>query len=116
MQLEIRLLGIVELSVDGQVITPGAGKRRAVLAGLALAANRSVSLNRMAEMVWPGIPPASAITNLRNHAAGLRRLLGNRLVARPKAYELRLKPHELDVTEFQRMADEGWPLGTPAAP
>ncbi|MBQ0901309.1 AfsR/SARP family transcriptional regulator [Micromonospora sp. U21] len=107
MQLEIRLLGTVELSVDGQLVTPGAGNRRAVLAGLALAANRSVSLSRLAEMVWAGAPPPSAVANLRSHAAGLRRVLGDRLVARPNAYELRLAPHELDVIEFQRLAEVG---------
>ncbi|MEV4481858.1 AfsR/SARP family transcriptional regulator [Micromonospora coxensis] len=107
MQLEIRLLGSVEVSVDGQVVTPGAGKRRAVLAGLALMANRAVSLNRLAEMVWSDIPPASAVANLRSHAAGLRRVLGQRLVARPNAYELQLAPHELDVLEFHRLTGEG---------
>ncbi|MEV0807609.1 AfsR/SARP family transcriptional regulator [Micromonospora sp. NPDC050200] len=107
MQLQIRLLGSVELCVDDQVVTPGAAKRRGVLAGLALEANRSVSLPRMAGMVWSDVPPASAVANLRSHAAGLRRALGDRVVARPNAYELRLSPHELDVTEFDRLAGEG---------
>ncbi|WP_346533198.1 BTAD domain-containing putative transcriptional regulator [Micromonospora sp. DPT] len=107
MKLQIRLLGSVELCVDDQAVTPGAAKRRVVLAGLALEANRSVSLPRMADMVWADIPPASAVANLRSHAAGLRRTLGDRLIARPNAYELRLSPHELDVTEFHRLAGEG---------
>ena len=107
MKLQIRLLGTVELCVDGQVVTPGAAKRRAVLAGLAMEANRPVSLRRLADMVWADNPPASAVANLRSHAAGLRATLGDRLVARPNAYELRLAPHELDVTEFQRLAGEG---------
>lgn len=58
-------------------------------------------------MVWADDAPASAVANLRSHAAGLRRVLGDRLVARPNAYELRLAPHELDVIEFQRLAEEG---------
>ncbi|MEU5943244.1 AfsR/SARP family transcriptional regulator [Micromonospora sp. NPDC047548] len=107
MRLQIRLLGSVELRVDDQVVTPGAAKRRAVLAGLALEANHSVSLPRLVDMVWSDVPPASAVANLRSHAAGLRRTLGDRLVARPNAYELRLSPHELDVTEFHRLAGEG---------
>ncbi|MCM0674807.1 AfsR/SARP family transcriptional regulator [Micromonospora phytophila] len=97
----------MQLRVDGRIVTPGARKRRAMLAGLALAANRSMSLNRLAEMVWADAPPASAMANLRSHAAGIRRLIGHRLVARPNAYELRLEPHELDVIEFQRLAEEG---------
>ncbi|MFJ8582048.1 BTAD domain-containing putative transcriptional regulator [Micromonospora sp. NPDC093277] len=116
MELQIRLLGTVELVVGGQVVTPGAAKRRAVLAGLASEANRSVSLPRLAQMVWSDNPPASATANLRTHAAGLRRTLGDRLVARPQAYELRLAPHELDVTEFQRLAGEGQALLASADP
>nr|WTA65804.1 AfsR/SARP family transcriptional regulator [Micromonospora sp. NBC_00855] len=107
MQLQIRLLGTVELSVDGRIATPGPAKRRAVLAGLALEANHPVSLARLTGMVWTEEPPASAVANLRSHAAALRRVLGDRLIARPNAYELNLGPDELDITEFQRLAGEG---------
>ena len=107
MALQIRLLGPVEVRVDDQLVAPGAAKRRAVLAGLAIESNRSVSLDRLADMVWSEVPPASAVANLRSHAAALRRTLGARLVARPNAYELRLAPCELDVTEFHQLAGEG---------
>ncbi|MCZ7428544.1 AfsR/SARP family transcriptional regulator [Micromonospora sp. WMMA1949] len=116
MELQIRLLGTVELCVDGETVTPGAAKRRAVLAGLAIEANHSVSLPRLARMVWSDHPPTSATANLRTHAAGLRRTVGDRLVARPQAYELRLAPHELDVTEFQRLAAQGRSLLASADP
>ncbi|MFG2068425.1 BTAD domain-containing putative transcriptional regulator [Micromonospora tulbaghiae] len=116
MELQIRLLGTVELCVDGETVTPGAAKRRAVLAGLAIEANHSVSLPRLARMVWSDHPPTSATANLRTHAAGLRRTVGDRLLARPQAYELRLAPHELDVTEFQRLAGEGRSLLASADP
>ncbi|MGK5441501.1 BTAD domain-containing putative transcriptional regulator [Micromonospora sp. URMC 105] len=102
--------------MDDHVVTPGAAKRRAVLAGLAMEANQSVSLPRLAGMVWADIPPASAVANLRSHAAGLRRELGDRVVARPNAYQLRLSPHELDVTEFHRLAEEGRALLATADP
>ncbi|MCX4388227.1 AfsR/SARP family transcriptional regulator [Micromonospora peucetia] len=116
MKLQIRLLGSVELCVDDQVVTPGAAKRRAVLAGLALEANHSVSLSRLADMVWSDVPPASAVANLRSHAAALRRVLGDRLVARPNAYALRLSSYELDVTEFHRLVGEGRALLRTADP
>ncbi|MET8907510.1 BTAD domain-containing putative transcriptional regulator [Micromonospora sp. NPDC004551] len=81
-------------------------KRRTVLAGLALEANRPVSLPGLAGMVWSD-PPSSAVANLRSHAAALRQAVGDRLLARPQAYELRLGPGELDVTDFQRLAEAG---------
>lgn len=107
MRLQIRLLGPVEVFVDGQNVTPSAAKRRAVLAGLALDANRPVSLSRLARMVWSDTPPTSAVANLRSYTAALRPTLGARLVPRPHAYELQLAAHELDVTDFQRLASEG---------
>ncbi|MFI7491480.1 BTAD domain-containing putative transcriptional regulator [Micromonospora echinaurantiaca] len=107
MQISIRLLGNTELYVDGRIATPSAAKRRAVLAGLAMEANRPVSLSRLAGMVWGDASPASAVANLRSHAAALRHALGDRLIARPVAYELRLSPHEVDVDEFQRLAAAG---------
>ncbi|MGC4897415.1 BTAD domain-containing putative transcriptional regulator [Micromonospora sp. DT31] len=67
-------------------------------------------------MVWSDHPPTSATANLRTHAAGLRRTVGDRLLARPQAYELRLAPHELDVTEFQRLAAQGRSLLTSTDP
>ncbi|MFC0032532.1 BTAD domain-containing putative transcriptional regulator [Micromonospora chaiyaphumensis] len=106
MEIRIRLLGTMELWVNGQQLTPGAAKRRTVLAGLALEANRPVSLPGLAGMVWSD-PPSSAVANLRSHAAALRQAVGDRLLARPQAYELRLGSGELDVTDFQRLAEEG---------
>jgi len=100
MHLEIRLLGTVELSIDGRIVTPGAPKRQAMLAGLAFETDRPVSLNRLTRMVWSDEPPASAVANLRSHAAKLRQVLGVRMIARHKAYELRLAAGELDVTQF----------------
>lgn len=107
MRLLIRLLGTVELSVDGRPVTVGAGKLRAVLAGLALEANRPVPLDRLARMAWGEQPPASAVANLRSHVFALRRHVGDRIAARTNAYELRIAADELDVSEFQRLAGAG---------
>ncbi|MGC4747615.1 AfsR/SARP family transcriptional regulator [Micromonospora sp. DT201] len=106
MKIDVRLLGTVELRVDDQLVTVGAAKRRAVLAGLALEANRPVSLDRLSQMVWAGSTPASAVANLRSHVAGLRRAVGDRIVAHPGGYELRLAAGELDVVEFLRLAGD----------
>ncbi|MFI7576541.1 BTAD domain-containing putative transcriptional regulator [Micromonospora sp. NPDC049497] len=107
MQVDLRLLGRMQLFIEGVDVTPGAAKRRAVLTALALNANRSVSLNRLSEVAWGDVPPPSAVANLRSHAMGLRRVLGDRLLARSNAYELCLAGEELDVDRFQRLASEG---------
>jgi DNA-binding SARP family transcriptional activator len=73
MSVEVRLLGPVELRGDDGPVDPGPAKRRALLAALALEANRPVPLNRLTDLLWTGRPPASAIANIRNHVAALRR-------------------------------------------
>ncbi|GAA1874250.1 AfsR/SARP family transcriptional regulator [Asanoa iriomotensis] len=93
--------------VDDSRAALGSAKRRAVLAGLALDANRPVSLRRLAEMAWAGPPPPSAVPNLRTHVAALRQFMGDRVVAHPGGYELRLGADELDTTEFLRLVGVG---------
>lgn len=107
MHVEVRLLGPMELRVDDETIHPGPAKQRAVLAALALDANRPVRLHRLTELLWSGQSPRSAIANIRNHVAALRRTLGARIASRPGAYQLTLAPHELDVAEFRRLSESG---------
>ncbi|MEV4755356.1 AfsR/SARP family transcriptional regulator [Micromonospora sp. NPDC049559] len=107
MRIEIRLLGAVEVRVDGRPAVLGPAKRQAVLAGLALEHERQVSLERLASMVWAGQPPRSMVANLRTHAAALRQVLGDRVVAGPGAYRLRIGAGELDADEFTALAGAG---------
>src|SRR2546430_1120794 len=107
MSFEMHLLGSIELNRDGARVDLGPAKRRAMFATLALDANRPVSLDRLSEALWAGRPPGSAVANLRTHAAGLRRHLGDRLVARPRAYQLRVEDGELDVDRFTALAARG---------
>jgi len=104
---EFRVLGPVKLIFEHQPISIGPAKRRAMLAALALDANHPVTLGQLADALWAGPPPASAVANLRSHAAALRRVLGNRLVARPRAYELSVHDGEFDAAEFARLAAAG---------
>lgn len=107
MPVEVRLLGPVEVAGDHGPADPGPAKRRALLATLALDANRPVSLSRLRDLLWVDPAPASAVANIRNHVGALRRILGGRLAARPGAYQLTLSPDELDVASFRRLADAG---------
>jgi hypothetical protein len=107
MAVEVKLLGPVVLSGDGGAARPGPAKRRALLAALALTPNRPVTLSRLITLLWPGPPPVSAVSNIRNHVGALRETLGGRLVSQRGAYRLMLAPGELDVAEFERLAEAG---------
>ncbi len=58
--IQIGVLGPIEAFVDSTAVAPGATKQRAVLAMLALNANRAVSVDRLIEGLWGKHLPASA--------------------------------------------------------
>jgi DNA-binding SARP family transcriptional activator len=107
MRYDMRILGSVELLDGREEIALGPPKRRAMFAALALEHDHPVPLNQLVEALWVDSPPTSAVANIRTHAARLRRGLGDRLVARPRAYLLKVLPGELDVDRFDDLAEHG---------
>ncbi len=110
--MELRVLGPVELRTGGGPVPLPGPRLRAVLGVLALHANRVVASERLLEAVWGLAPPKTARNSLQGHVSRLRRLLADvgeadRLAFRDPGYLLRVAPDELDLTEFQRHADEG---------
>ena len=76
--MRVRLLGPVDVVIDG-VPKPMQGLRRtAILAALALHPGDVVSTERLVEIVWGDTPPAAAESNLQSHLSHLRNALGNR--------------------------------------
>ena len=83
-RLIIRLLGPVQVTLDGQ---PVAGfeseKGRALLAYLAAEPERPHQREALAEMLWPGRPEGAARANLRHTLAHLRQVLGDQAADPP---------------------------------
>jgi DNA-binding SARP family transcriptional activator len=107
-----RVLGPVELSLDGSEIALPSAKLRALLAVLLLEANRTVSTDRLIEALWDETPPRSARKNLHQYVHRLRALLGtaggaHRLLRRTTGYSLTVRPGELDLERFESLAQEG---------
>ena len=107
MLIELCMLGPIELYVAGRAVALGPPKRRAMLAALAMERDQPVSLDRLSGAVWAGLPPRSAVANLRTHAASLRRVLGDRIVAVSGGYRMRIDASEVDAYEFLQLAEEG---------
>ncbi|MFC7248161.1 BTAD domain-containing putative transcriptional regulator, partial [Catellatospora aurea] len=88
MDARVRLLGPVEVLVDG-VARPVVGlRRRALLAALALQPREVVSAKRMIDLVWAEGGPVTALNTLQSHVSFLRRELGLRdvIVGRAPGY------------------------------
>lgn len=104
--MEIRLLGMVEVRLDGAHVELGAAKLRAVLAMLALRANEPVSTDRLMEGLWGEEPPASAAKMVQLYVSQLRKLLDGRdaeILTRGRGYELRLPAACVDALRFERL-------------
>jgi WD40 repeat protein/DNA-binding SARP family transcriptional activator/energy-coupling factor transporter ATP-binding protein EcfA2 len=112
-RLEFRILGPLDVRVDGTSVPSGGPKQRALLALLLLSANRIVPRDRLVVELYTEQSVNSADHALRNHVSRLRGVLASaaitepRLVARPPGYLLRVEPGELDLEEFERLAAAG---------
>ncbi|MFF3324129.1 BTAD domain-containing putative transcriptional regulator [Streptomyces sp. NPDC002889] len=104
--VRVEVLGPLRLLVDGAPVDVPGPKRRAVLALLALAEGRIVSVDHLVDALWPSEVPESGRQALHNHVSRLRGHLGPaaaRLETRHDGYRLALGPDELDVAQARAL-------------
>ncbi len=78
-RLVLSFLGPIQASLDGKAITRfESNKVRALLAYLAVEADRPHRRETLTGLLWPDWPQASAMSSLRNALADLRRNIGDR--------------------------------------
>jgi predicted ATPase/DNA-binding SARP family transcriptional activator len=104
--VEFRILGPVEVVVDGRAVALGPPKQRAVLVEL-IRARGAVGRDRLIASLWRDGPPKSAVGSLQVYIHGLRRALGEgRIETVGAAYRLRLDESDrIDADEFTRLAE-----------
>lgn len=108
--MEFRILGSVELRVDGQPCQLGPAKERQILAILLLAPGQPVSIDALIDRVWGDKPPSNARGNIHSYTSRLRgrltRHLGEsvpRLIRRSGSYVLEVDPETVDLHCFFRL-------------
>jgi DNA-binding SARP family transcriptional activator/tetratricopeptide (TPR) repeat protein len=107
--VQVRLLGPVDVVVDGTPRPVNGLRRKAVLAALALQPGEILSTDRLVDIVWGDRAPVTAATTLQSHMSDLRRVLGDRaaLVARTPGYVLDIGPEATDVRAAERLIRQG---------
>jgi YVTN family beta-propeller protein len=110
--IEYRLLGAIEVGVNGHVLDIGGQKQRALLAILVLSANKPVSRDVLVDRLWGQHPPAGAQHTLEVYVSRLRKTLepaagGQVVLTRPGAYLLRATGEHIDLRRFERLACDG---------
>ena len=106
--MQFRVLGQLEVVDGGKVLELGAPMQRALLAFLVINANEVVTTERLAEALWPGESPKTAVKAIHVYVSALRKVLGRGrdvLETRGGGYVLRVGPGELDLVEFERLLD-----------
>ncbi|MGZ6669694.1 MAG: AfsR/SARP family transcriptional regulator [Solirubrobacteraceae bacterium] len=106
--MQFRILGPLEV-LEQDVPQPlGGAKQRAVLAILILHRGELLSGERLADELWGERPPATAAKTLQGYISRLRKTLGEDLLrTRGRGYVLTLPSGQLDLDEFERLAEEG---------
>ena len=96
--MQVRLLGPVDVLIEGSSRPVRGLRRKAVLAVLALHRGQVVAADRLLEIVWGDRPPLTVLNTLQSNVSHLRRVLGQRrlIVPRPPGYVLELEPHGTD--------------------
>jgi DNA-binding SARP family transcriptional activator len=82
--MQVRLLGPVDVVVDGESRPVHGLRRTTVLAALALRHGEVVSVDGLVEMVWGSVTPSTPRNTLQSHVSYLRGVLGSKTAIRTK--------------------------------
>jgi DNA-binding SARP family transcriptional activator len=107
--LEFRILGPLEVVGESGPVRLGGPKQRATLAILLLNANRVVSVDRLADDLYAGAAPVTAVTQVQRQVSDLRKALGpeSAIETRAPGYVIHVSPGQLDLDRFERLTDKG---------
>ena len=97
--MRIRLLGPVEVCLDGRTRAVPGLRRKAVLAALALRPGEIVSTDWLIDVVWGDRAPTNAVNTLQRHLSYLRQTLESRsaILSSARGYVLDLAGDSTDV-------------------
>jgi DNA-binding SARP family transcriptional activator len=117
------ILGPLRVLHQRGPVTLGPRKQQVALAVLLGHANAVVSVDTLVDAVWEESPPRTARKNLQVYICGLRRLLGQALLApritrQGRGYALEVDPADLDWLVFERIVRDSrrlWQRAEPAA-
>jgi DNA-binding NarL/FixJ family response regulator/DNA-binding SARP family transcriptional activator len=110
--LTFTALGPFQAWADGAPLDLGGQRQRAVLARLLVAGGRAVPVHTLIDELWPGDPPAQALSTIQGYVSRLRRALepgrapreeAGVLVSAPPGYALRARTEQVDAWHFESL-------------
>lgn len=120
-ELDIRLLGPLEVRHRGADVPISAARVRRLLGLLLLHRGRVISVDRLVDELWDNDPPDSALAALRVHVSRLRKMLAaagleTMLVTKPTGYLLDVADDCVDIDRFERAIAQGRSLAEAGEP
>jgi DNA-binding NarL/FixJ family response regulator/DNA-binding SARP family transcriptional activator len=116
--LTFTALGPFQAWTDGDPLDLGGQRQRAVLARLLVAGGHAVPVSTLIDELWPGNPPAQALSTIQGYVSRLRRALepgrtprgaATVLVSASPGYALRARPEQVDSWRFQSLVKTDGP-------
>lgn len=113
--LTFNALGPFQATHDGLPVDLGGQRQMAVLARLLVARGRAVPVNMLIDELWPGGPPAQALSTIQGYVSRLRRALepgrapreeAGVLVSAPPGYALRAEAGQVDSWRFETLVKQ----------
>lgn len=108
------ILGPFQVNDGVRDLTPTAPKLRGVLAMLVIRNRRLVRITELVDELWGEMPPASALSTLQTYIYKLRKILAVHgadaeqiLQTRPYGYQVAVPDTDVDLLQFERLADAG---------
>jgi DNA-binding SARP family transcriptional activator len=113
-----RILGPLEVSVNGARLEVGGARNQKVLAGLILAAGRSVPLSRLVDVVWDEAPPSTSRQQIHKSVAELRALwqrsigpdAAGLILTDGHGYRLNVEAGTIDLWTFEQEVEQAMSL------
>ena len=112
-EAELRLLGPVDVVLEGQALDVGHARQLVVLAALAVEVNQPTPPDRLVDRVWGNHPPQRAREALQSYLSRLRKALrptGMVIAHRPNGYLLEAEPTAVDLHRFRAWVEQAGSL------
>jgi len=109
--MKFQVLGNVEVHDGDQLIQIPTARARTLLAGLLVNANRVVTIEKLAEILWGDQPPKCVRSSVQLNTVRLRQALGRSahevIQTRPGGYLIKMQPDQLDLLTFRSLVTDG---------
>jgi DNA-binding SARP family transcriptional activator len=102
--VDVRLLGPLEVRRRGRVIAVPGGRARSLLTVLALQVGEAIIADRLIDALWGDVAPATAKTVLQGFVSKLRKALGAAAVETTgTSYRLAVPANAIDINRFHEL-------------